>query len=627
MLIFENKGEVVGVSNPHPHGQIYATNFVFKTIETEAAASRRYYDEHHRVLFQDILRSEQEDGRRILFENASAVAFLPYFARYAYECYVAPKEAHASLATMSAGELRELAAALKSLLVRYDNLWQMSFPYVLTLHQAPTDGADYSGFHFHIECHPPLRKPNLLKYLAGPEIGGGNFLSDTRPEAKAAELLAVPDVHYRHAVIPAALLNAAARAARRRARRDRGRDGAPQPGGAGLDRSRPEGDTIYAIDVVAEAIVTRFAERLAREHPFVLVAEGLPGGRRGYPAGVDETSADWWVIVDPIDGTRGLMYQKRSAWILTAVAPNRGPGTSLSDIELAVQTEIPLVKQHLSDQLWALRGGGAHAQRFNRLTGERVPIRLRPSAASGIAHGYATIARFFPGARDELAAIDEAIVRGALGPHAVGKGPLLRGSVRLDRRSAVRADGRARPLHRGPPAASPPGAGRPRAAAGTHVPSLRHLLRAHRGGERRDRDRSPRPAARRAVERGGRGRVGGVRERAHSRTDRAAAAAGASHARVDRERGDEASRRSSRPCGSAACSSEVPRSPYRAHPGGSTSWAASPITRGRSCSSARSPRRHGPPFSDSIARSWKSSASAGRRTRRPWRRWRRPADR
>lgn len=198
VLIFENKGEVVGVSNPHPHGQIYATNFVFKTIETEAAASRRYFDEHHRVLFQDVVRSEQEDGRRILFESSSAIAFLPYFARYAYECYVAPKEAHASLATMSAGELRDLASALKSLLVRYDNLWQMTFPYVLTLHQAPTDGADYTGFHFHIECHPPLRKPNLLKYLAGPEIGGGNFLSDTRPEAKAAELLAVPDVHYRH---------------------------------------------------------------------------------------------------------------------------------------------------------------------------------------------------------------------------------------------------------------------------------------------------------------------------------------------------------------------------------------------------------------------------------------------
>jgi UDPglucose--hexose-1-phosphate uridylyltransferase len=197
VLTFENKGEVVGVSNPHPHGQIYATNFVFKTIETEAAVSRRYHQEQGRVLFQDVIRAELEDGRRMLFESSSAVVFLPYFARYAYESYVAPKEAHASLATMTPGELQELAVALKTLLVAYDNLWRMSFPYVLTLHQAPTDERDYSGFHFHIECHPPLRKPNLLKYLAGPEIGGGNFLSDTQPESKAAELRAVSKVHYK----------------------------------------------------------------------------------------------------------------------------------------------------------------------------------------------------------------------------------------------------------------------------------------------------------------------------------------------------------------------------------------------------------------------------------------------
>lgn len=189
---------------------------------------------------------------------------------------------------------------------------------------------------------------------------------------------------------------------------------------ASIDRD-DEGDTIYALDVVGEAIVTRFADRLACECRFVLVSEGLPGGRRSYPSGVDDASADCWIVVDPIDGTRGLMYQKRSAWILTAVAPNRGPDTSLRDIELAVQTEIPLVKQHLSDQLWARRGGGTHAERHNRLTGARVPISLRPSTAASIAHGYATVARFFPGARDELAAIDDAIVRGALGPAAPGK--------------------------------------------------------------------------------------------------------------------------------------------------------------------------------------------------------------
>jgi hypothetical protein len=115
------------------------------------------------------------------------------------------------------------------------------------------------------------------------------------------------------------------------------------------------------------------------------------------------------------------MYQKRSAWILTGVAPNLGPATSLKDIVLAVQTEIPLVKQHLCDQLWAARGQGAHAERYNRLTGERTPVELRPSIATTIAHGFAMISRFFPGAREELAAIDEEIVLGALGPASPGK--------------------------------------------------------------------------------------------------------------------------------------------------------------------------------------------------------------
>ena len=196
VLIFENKGDVVGVSNPHPHGQIYATNFVFKTIEIEAAACRRHLRETGRALFADILTAERQDGRRILLENESAIAFVPYFARYAYEVHVAPKVTHPSVAALCDKELTDLAAALKYVLVKFDNLWQMPFPYVMPLHQAPTDGGDYAGFHFHIEFHPPLRKPNLLKYLAGPEIGGGNFLSDTSPEQKAAELRTLPDMHY-----------------------------------------------------------------------------------------------------------------------------------------------------------------------------------------------------------------------------------------------------------------------------------------------------------------------------------------------------------------------------------------------------------------------------------------------
>jgi UDPglucose--hexose-1-phosphate uridylyltransferase len=199
VLIFENKGDVVGVSNPHPHGQIYATNFTWKTFDTELDAQRRYAREKGRGLFADVIAAERRDGRRVLFEDEHAIAFVPYFARYAYEVYVAPKRRVSHVFELSDTECESLGRALKDVTVRYDNLWRQSFPYVMTLHQAPTDGGDYRDFHFFAGFLPPLRRPNMVKYLAGPEIGGGNFLSDTLPEEKAAELRAQPTVHYREA--------------------------------------------------------------------------------------------------------------------------------------------------------------------------------------------------------------------------------------------------------------------------------------------------------------------------------------------------------------------------------------------------------------------------------------------
>lgn len=189
-----------------------------------------------------------------------------------------------------------------------------------------------------------------------------------------------------------------------------------------VDDDSAEGDTIYAVDRVSEdLLVELFESEIATLAPLVLVGEGLPDGEIVLPRGSSAANARWRVIVDPIDGTRGLMYQKRSAWVLTGVAVNRGTATNLQDIELAVQTEIPLVKQHLCDSLWAVRGRGAHAERYNRLTGERRPLRLQPSKAHSIRHGFAGLARFFPGVREELAAIDEEIVRGALGEVVHGK--------------------------------------------------------------------------------------------------------------------------------------------------------------------------------------------------------------
>ncbi len=205
-----------------------------------------------------------------------------------------------------------------------------------------------------------------------------------------------------------------------------------------------EGDTIYAIDKVAEDVLVEEIDRtISREHgPVVLVAEGLPGGRVVLPRGASAADARWTIIVDPIDGTRGLMYQKRPAWVLTGVAPHQPdptrpnpaqpdqtrpnlPEPLLSHIVLALQTEIPLVKQHLCDQLWAVAGQGAYGIRVNRVTGTRAALPLRPSRSTTLAHGFATVARFFPGMRAELAALDDEIAAALLGPPVPGKAQLF----------------------------------------------------------------------------------------------------------------------------------------------------------------------------------------------------------
>ncbi len=182
------------------------------------------------------------------------------------------------------------------------------------------------------------------------------------------------------------------------------------------------GDTIYSVDRISETmLVTLFGREIAAHTPIVLIAEGLLGGKITLPRNCKESDAVWRIIADPIDGTRPLMYQKRSAWILTGVAPNRGDATSLADIELAVQTELPLVKQHLCDTLWAARGKGACGERFNRISRERLPLLPQPSTAKDLAHGFGSVTRFFSGGRDVLAAIDDEIVLGALGPGREGK--------------------------------------------------------------------------------------------------------------------------------------------------------------------------------------------------------------
>jgi hypothetical protein len=182
------------------------------------------------------------------------------------------------------------------------------------------------------------------------------------------------------------------------------------------------GDVTFMVDRISESsLINLFDQEIAVREPIVLVGEGLPGGCIVLPSTGMASDARWRIIVDPIDGTRGLMCQKRPGWILTGVAPNHGSATSLAHIVLALQTEIPLLKQNLSDQLWAIRGAGAGGERYSHSTMRSEPLSFRPSTARDLRNGFATVCRFFPGGRELLAALDDELCARLLGQVRTGQ--------------------------------------------------------------------------------------------------------------------------------------------------------------------------------------------------------------
>ncbi len=190
VLIFENKGKDIGVTLYHPHGQIYALPFIPPKAQKELDSALSHKERTGNCLFCDIIAEEYKDGRRIVVENDSFAAMIPFFARYPYEVYIFSKKHHQSMLTFDENERCDLANILKAVLLKYDNLWGISLPYMMIMHQAPTDGQDYDHYHFHIEFHPPNRTKNKLKYIAGCETGAGSYINDTLAEEKAAELRA-----------------------------------------------------------------------------------------------------------------------------------------------------------------------------------------------------------------------------------------------------------------------------------------------------------------------------------------------------------------------------------------------------------------------------------------------------
>jgi UDPglucose--hexose-1-phosphate uridylyltransferase len=192
VFIFENKGEAIGVTLHHPHGQIYAYPFIPPRIARELEQSRAHQERTGRCLLCDVIKEEQQDGRRIVAENESFIACIPFFARWPYELHIYSKPHLQALTDLSRDEQKNLAAMLKTVLAAFDRLFNLSFPYMMVLHQRPTDRPSaYECYHFHIEFYPPLRTATKLKYPAGSETGAGVFINDTLAEEKAAELRAL----------------------------------------------------------------------------------------------------------------------------------------------------------------------------------------------------------------------------------------------------------------------------------------------------------------------------------------------------------------------------------------------------------------------------------------------------
>ena len=200
---------------------------------------------------------------------------------------------------------------------------------------------------------------------------------------------------------------------------------------AGISKTA-SADTIYSIDTHVEPILIDFCDQWSRDIPLTLIAEGIDEQHHDtltFPRGIPSENAAFRLLIDPIDGTRGIMYDKRPAWFLAGIAPNNLDNTRLSDIFVAAQVELPTSKQNASDLLWAAKGKGANVLRetLNTTTGEVLsitPLAPSPSKATTLSHGFASIANFFPGTKELASRLMEKIAQ-----HALPKDALTRGTI------------------------------------------------------------------------------------------------------------------------------------------------------------------------------------------------------
>ena len=197
--IFENKGEIMGCSNPHPHGQIWAQQSIPGAPAKEQENQKVYFEKYGRTMLEDYLTDELNAGERILVENDHFVALVPFWAIWPYEAMILSKRAVSDLTALSEDEKASMADCYKRLTVMYDNLFETSFPYSAGIHQAPTDGKEHPEWHLHMHFYPPLlRSATVKKFMVGYEMMA-DPQRDLTAEQSAENLRSLPKTHYNNA--------------------------------------------------------------------------------------------------------------------------------------------------------------------------------------------------------------------------------------------------------------------------------------------------------------------------------------------------------------------------------------------------------------------------------------------
>ena len=196
--IFENKGSMMGCSNPHPHCQIWAESSIPVEVAKEQIRLSSYYKEHRKTLLAEYLNAELKKKERIICSNISFVALVPYWAAWPFETMIISRRSMSNLAEMVEDEKTHLADIYKQLTIRYDNLFRTSFPYSMGFHQAPTDGKDHPEWHLHMHFYPPLLRSAIVKkFMVGYEMLA-NPQRDFTAEQSAEKLRQLPDFHYKN---------------------------------------------------------------------------------------------------------------------------------------------------------------------------------------------------------------------------------------------------------------------------------------------------------------------------------------------------------------------------------------------------------------------------------------------